>query len=467
MKDDHPKYVCHGCIGDQFLASEVKAQCDPSVCHYCGETREAIALENLADRVHNALHEHFHLTPDHPSQPFQYTWERRGDPVEDIVAEIAGLQDRVAGDLVELLSDQHSYSAISEGREDPYGPDARYEPRSPNDLLFEVTWEMLCDELRSSPTLFSAKPKPEHKWEYTFDHKGHVIERIRDDSHQHRELCEEMLAFIFGDLDSHVTGDEEPVIREITPGDEDAFVWRARAALSEKELKAIVEIPSRTLSSPPPTLAKAGRMNMEESPVFYGAMDQQTCVSELRAPVGAHVIVGKFNYLRPVRLLDVDALFDVYAEGSYFDPNYSERNGRAAFLRQLVREISRPVMPKDEALEYLPTQAVAEYLANNVSPRVDGIIFLSSQTGGDGRNVVLFNHARRVEPSNLPEGTSAEVLLPSSMLIDPYEVPGSDIVVFETVPSSSPGEESATSEDTGKRGVHGMFSGDEPEELED
>ena len=468
MEDEHPKYVCHECIGDEFLASEVKAQCDPLVCHYCGETREAITLENLADRTHGALQKHFRLTPDYPSEPDEYMqarerrWERRGDPVEYIIAETAGLDERVARDVTAFLSDRHGHWAIREGNEDPYGADAMYEPLSPNDSHFEFTWEVLCDELKSNPTLFSAKL--EEIRECILDDEGHFILRIGEDSHQHHEFCEDMLAFIFGDLNSHVTGDDKPVVREISPGEEDALVWRARAALSEEELKAIVELPSRTLSSPPPTLAKAGRMNVEGSPVFYGAMDQQTCVSEVRAPVGAHVVVGRFNLLRPVRLLDLDALSNVYARGSCFDPDYSEQEGRAAFLRQLVREISRPVMPKDEALDYLPTQAVAEYLSTKVNPRVDGVIFLSSQTGGDGRNVVLFNHARRVEPSNLPEWTNVEVLLPSSMLLDPYEEPGSDIVVFETVPSNSPSEESATSEDTGKRGVHGMFSGDEPED---
>ena len=366
------------------------------------------------------------------------------DPVRAIVAEIAGVQRRVAGDLVELLSAQHSGSAIREGREDPYGPDTIYECRSPDDFLFKVTWEKLCEDLRSTPTLFSAKPEP----------------------HQ-RGLCEEMLSFIFGDLDSHVTDVEGSVIREIGPGDEDAFVWRARAALSEKELEDIIENPSKTLSSPPPTSAKAGRMNIEGNPVFYGAMDEQTCVSEVRAPVGAHVVVGRLDYLRPVRLLDVDALSDVYPEVSYFDRSYYERNGRAAFLSRLAREISRPVTPKDEASEYLPTQAVAEFLANNVTPPLDGIIFLSSQTGGDGSNVVLFNHARRVEPYNFPKGTSVEVLLPSYWLPDPYEKPGKDIFVLETVPSNSPGEDSATGGDTAGRGTIQDFTGDEPEELED
>ena len=61
-------------------------------------------------------------------------------------------------------------------------------------------------------------------------------------------------------------------------------------------------------------------------------------------------------------------------------------------------------MPSDETFDYLPTQAIAEYLATKVNPRIDGIIFSSSQTGGEGRNVVLFNHASaaKIETTSAP-----------------------------------------------------------------
>ena len=207
-------------------------------------------------------------------------------------------------------------------------------------------------------------------------------------------------------------------------------------------------------------------MNAQGIPVFYGAMDPRTCVSEVRAPVGAHVVVGRFDLLRSVKLLDLDALSNVYAGGSYFDPDYSEREGRAEFFRHLVSEISRPVMPQDEALEYLATQAVAEFLAHKVDPRLDGIIFHSSQTGGDGRNVVLFNHARGVEPHSLPEGTSMEVRLPPRGLDDSDDWYGG-IVVWETVPSNLPEVESAAPKGEERRGPIRILMEDGPDEVEE
>ncbi len=49
-------------------------------------------------------------------------------------------------------------------------------------------------------------------------------------------------------------------------------------------------------------------MNAPGISVFYGALDEATCIAEARAPVGSHVVVAKFHLLRPVRLLDFDAL---------------------------------------------------------------------------------------------------------------------------------------------------------------
>ena len=441
MKDEHTRYVCHECIGDQFLASEVKAQCAPTMCTYCGETREAVTLENLADRTHDVLQEHFELTPDYPSEPYEHmeasegTWDRRGEPAEFIIAEIAGLDEKAAKDAAALLSDQYGHWAIRDGSEDPYGSDAMYESRGPNDLGFRYTWAELRRETRSRSRFFSTE-------------------------------SEEMLRFIFGDLSTHTATDDRPVVREIKPGDRDSSVWRARAALSSKQLEAILYSPSRELSSPPPRLAKPGRMNAHGIPVFYGAMDQNTCISEVRAPVGAHVVLGRFDLLRPVKLLDLDALSNVYARGSHFDPDYSERVGRAEFFRHLVSEISRPVMPQDEALDYLPTQAVAEFLAHRVDPRIDGIIFRSSQTGGDGRNVVLFNHARGVEPQSLPEGTSVEVRLPPRGLDDADDWYGG-IVVWETVPSNPPEVESEAPKGEGGRGPIRILMEDGRDEVEE
>lgn len=145
------------------------------------------------------------------------------------------------------------------------------------DLNFRDTWESFCQQLRSRSRFFS----------------------------QYAEID---LRNIFGDLTSLITFQGISVIREISPSDEDRFVFRARLALSPTELENILKYPSRELGAPPSRLARAGRMNAAGISVFYGALDIDTCVTEIRPPVGSSVVVGRFEIIRPVRLLDMDAL---------------------------------------------------------------------------------------------------------------------------------------------------------------
>ena len=67
------------------------------------------------------------------------------------------------------------------------------------------------------------------------------------------------------------------------------------------------------------------------------------------------------------------------------------------FLPSLSRRITQPVMPDDEAFDYLPTQAIADFLATESKSPIDGIVFPSVQATDAGQNVVLFHKAARVE----------------------------------------------------------------------
>ena len=59
-------------------------------------------------------------------------------------------------------------------------------------------------------------------------------------------------------------------------------------------------------------------------------------------------------------------------------------------------------MPDDEALDYVATQVVAEYLSEYFEPLIDGILFRSAQAPKAGRNLVLFHDASKVKTLILP-----------------------------------------------------------------
>jgi hypothetical protein len=84
---------------------------------------------------------------------------------------------------------------------------------------------------------------------------------------------------------------------------------------------------------------------------------------------------------------------------------------KAKFLEGLSDRISAPVMPDDEPLECLPTQAVADFLATEVNPPLDRIIYRSVQTGDDKLNIALFHNSSRVQTLDIPKGTTFNTTL--------------------------------------------------------
>ena len=381
------KHICFDCIGEEFLADEVNEKGSPALCSYCGAAQEAITLDDFAERIRTALDDHCVLTPGQPCNgwdDYLYSegrWERRGDPVEHVIAELTQVEIEIAEEVTEFLSDRYGdWIVREEGIENPYGPEAMYERSGPRDEEFHYAWLEFCCEIQSGSRFFSTQ-------------------------------AETLLKFIFGDIDTHETRSGRPLVREIGPDTDTPFVWRARLAETENELKEILKSLARQIGPPPSKKSRGGRMNARGISVFYGAFEKDICIAEVRPPVGSKVVVAKFSPLRKLRLLDLDALAEVDDSGSCFDPGYAERRGRASFFKWLGSEISRPVMRDEEEFEHIATQAMSEYLANKVFPRLDGAIYRSTQVGGTSQNLVLFNHVRRIESNDTASENDVTVYL--------------------------------------------------------
>jgi hypothetical protein len=371
----------------------------------------------LAERVQVVIERHFETTPSDPSEEgFAYHkdmhWERRGEPVADVIAQIAELEPEAAEAVREHLSEKTSWDAFEGSYEDPFGSETYYEEGRPDTGNFHESWQFFRQEIRTRTRFFG-------------------------------RLARQALNEIFGDLASLKNWRGTSAVKQILPTDDAKLFYRARVAYSESELREILTAPVKGLGPPPSRFARAGRMNAAGISVFYGAMDADTCVAEVRAPVGSYVVLGRFEIIRPVRVLDLDVLTKVVTGASWFDPEFATQSNRAAFLRHLAVQISRPIMPRDEEFEYLPTQAVSEYLASCVDPRLDGVIFHSTQTASEGRNVVLFNHAAGVEPYALPDGTKIEFNMGwGGVADDDYD---DSITVWETVPAEKPAKPKSAS----------------------
>ncbi len=193
---------------------------------------------------------------------------------------------------------------------------------------------------------------------------------------------EALMRHLFEGIDGHTTIRGRKVVLDAGPGAECAKLYRARVFEDDVEFEKAMKQPDREVGPPPPLKASAGRMNAAGISVFYGATDPEVALAEVRPPVGSKVLVGTFELLGPLRLLDLIALSDLRDEvGSLFDPVHVERLKRAEFLRRLSLRLSRPVMPGDEVLSFLPTQGVADFLATSIDPPLGGLIYPSVQVG--------------------------------------------------------------------------------------
>jgi RES domain len=289
----------------------------------------------------------------------------------------ADIPEEAAQDIQIILEDEHgSYDDM--GEESEFSEDAHYEKIMPGDEEWQASWRKFEKTIKSEARFFS-------------------------------RTAARQLGALFDDIDKMRTREGRPLIVTVGPGTEFPHLFRARVFQSGAKLRNALERPDRELAAPPSAFAAAGRMNAKGISAFYGATDPEIALAEVRPPVGSEVAIARFVIIRALRLLDLNALKDVHETGSIFDPTYATRLSRMMFLRSLCERISRPVMPDDQDFEYLPTQAIADYLATEGKVPLDGIIFPSVQAGGGGLNVVLFHKAARCEEMDLPEGTEIEV----------------------------------------------------------
>ena len=193
--------------------------------------------------------------------------------------------------------------------------------------------------------------------------------------------------------------DLNPPVRRPKPNDQKSVFWRARIANNQNDREDIGKRPALELGAPPMRLRRSGRMNSSGIRAFYAAFDTETTLSEIRPVVGDIVMVGKFELLRDVYVLDTTRFSAPIKDASVFNRSYEQRVNQWAFMQEFMEEIAKPISPHDTHLDYSPTQAVAEYLVHRHRFKrrgkdvfLEGIIFNSAQNTG-GKNIVLFGDA--------------------------------------------------------------------------
>lgn len=413
MTEYGERAVCDTCVSDPYLAREIERSGTISECHYCRDDEAPTCpLSDVADAVELAFEQHFRRTADQPDgmqsmmladKESSYEWDRDGEQTVYAIMNALNSSESLAEDLQAYLEEKHSdWDAAMIGEECAFDADAHYEEIMPSDGDWHRDWYRFERDLKQETRFFSI-------------------------------AAQTYLTSIFGGIDQMKTAAGKPVIVTAGPDEAISGFYRARVFYNDEKLEAAMKRPDLGLGPPPSQFASAGRMNAHGVSVFYGADTIEGAVAEVRPPVASQVLAGRFTLLRPVRLLDFQALTSVAEPGSVFDPAYAERLARLRFLRSLKHRISRPVMPTDEAFDYLATQAVIDFLANGLGLDLDGVLFPSAQTNEISVNVVLFHRASQVQEIALPEGT----MLDASTYMETNEGADPWYTVYEHVPTKA------------------------------
>ncbi len=391
--NSHNTWVCSECITEPFLSASIEASGSLHACKYCGMNQACFSLRTICDLTEQAIAEHYVRTSNEPSEfeyamlrdgDSDYDWERAGTDIVYVIEELLETSPAVATDIQQQLEEENdSFEAGTMGEECEFASDSRYEEREKVDTVsLDSMWERFVTSLKT-------------------------------ESRYVNRTVSETLDGIFHDVESLQSHGNKAVIALAGPGTEIPFLYRARWCRSHDELENLLVTPDRELGPPPHRLSGSNRMSARGISVFYGASSLEISISEIRPPVGCSVVTARFNIIRPLRLLNLLALESILARGSKLDPGFIRRRKQAAFLRTLTRRIVDPVLPGEEDFSYIPTQVIAEYLADPELFDLDGILYPSVQLSGtaplstisldEGYNVVLFHKASRVRLLTLPE----------------------------------------------------------------
>jgi len=207
-----------------------------------------------------------------------YDWERKGEPIVEVIQAYAYIEPKPADDIRSVLEDRHfDRERMETGEEGPFDEDAHYAVAKVDDAESQASWLHFEQSLKTEARYFS-------------------------------RTAEWTLKSIFEGMGEHKTRDGRPMVVEAGPGTGIEAIYRARVFQSDDKLENALKRPDEEIGPPPSKTAAAGRMNAYGISVFYGATDPGVALAEVRPPVGSRVVVGRFELVRNVRLLDVVTL---------------------------------------------------------------------------------------------------------------------------------------------------------------
>ena len=359
MISDEIKYCCIKCFSEQEIQNFIESFEEVSECDYCGNTEVNVAP---VDEVGKFILEAFLRKYEDAAHQVAYCSEDGGYQLPtNSITEIL-LDEGIFGDDLDdpfsLIEDMDVDDGTPYVSKNPYGPLDEDE--------YITSWDEFCEIVKTKYRFTSLT-----NVENDFNHPKSFFETLAN-------MLSEMFLF------------------KLYPGER---IYRARIGRNNDNYN------HRDLTSPPVEKSRNSRMSPAGISVFYGGMNEDVCINEVRPSVGEIVYVAEFEVLKNLNILDLSIKFDEPNKSMFNEEyGYEFEEILKPFINYFVTEIAKPIRVSDSQIDYLPTQVFTEFLRrfkfqehyfgsqNDSAFNIDGIKYRSSLTE-DGVNIVLFRGA--------------------------------------------------------------------------
>lgn len=142
----------------------------------------------------------------------------------------------------------------------------------------------------------------------------------------------------------------------------------------------------KDMGAPPKRLATHGRANPPGIPYLYLGSIRETAAAEVRPHTGEVACVAEFAVVVPLAAVDLRNPRKLVSPFLLADANgIGQLRADIAFLESLGDELTRPVLPRGAAIDYIPSQYLCEFIKKI---GYEGVVYRSSVS--EGINLALF-----------------------------------------------------------------------------
>jgi RES domain len=165
--------------------------------------------------------------------------------------------------------------------------------------------------------------------------------------------------------------------------------YRARIHTDEEPF------PIEKMGAPPNRLATHGRANPAGIPYLYLGSLPETAVAEVRPHTGEVASVADFHMAHAIAAVDLRNPRKLVSPFLLGDAGaIGQLLADIPFLERLGDELTRPVLPRSAAIDYVPSQYLCEFVKKS---GYDGVVYRSSVS--DGINLALFEPSKAISGS--------------------------------------------------------------------